>query len=34
MPKPSAFMRQMEAQIKRLCDLQRRFTIRQMKDTA
>ncbi len=32
--KPSAFVRQMEAQAKRLCDLQRRFTIQQMEDMA
>lgn len=34
MAKPSAFMRQIEAQGKRLCDLQRRFTIQQMEDMA
>ena len=34
MAKPSGFMRQMEAQVKRLCDLQRRFTIQQMEDMA
>lgn len=34
MAKPSAFMRQIEAQTKRLCDLQRRFTIQQMEDMA
>ena len=34
MAKPSAFMRQMAAQTRQLCDLQRRFTIQQMKDMA
>lgn len=34
MAKTSAFMRQMEAQTRRLCDLQRRFTIQQMEDMA
>lgn len=34
MSKQSAFMAQLNAQVKRMCDLQRRFTIQQMEDMA